>query len=305
MPAAVRLAAATVVLPDGRRLACTALGPPDGLPVVQLHGAIGTPMRGCPRTERALQEAGVRLLLPARPGFGGSDPAPGRTLVSWPDDVRALADALGLPRFAVLGVSAGGPYAAACARALGDRVAVTVLASGTVPLWGPGALGADTPLLRLGARTVRHPRASRVASELLVRAVRARPQAVVGLVERRGGAADRAHLDADRRAQMTAGILEATGAGPACILDDVRLALGPWGFAPAEVPGEVLLWHGADDATVPVGHALAHSAPIPGLRTTVLDGEGHFFLRARLPDLLAAITAAWPREGGVVARAAA
>lgn len=303
MSAAVRLAAATVRLPDGRRLACTTLGPADGLPVLQFHGAIGTPVRACPDTERVLGEAGVRLVLPQRPGFGGSDPAPRRTLTTWPADVAALADGLGLERFAVLGVSAGGPYAAACARALPDRVTVTVLASSTVPLWGPDALPAATPLLRLGVRTVRHPQASRHASDLAIRAVRARPAALLGIVERRGGRADRAHLDARRRAEMTAGVLEATAGGPACILEDVRIALGPWGFAPREVPGEVLLWHGREDATVPVEHALAHTSTVPGLRATVLDGEGHFFLRARLPELLAAIRRAWPHGARLAAPA--
>lgn len=304
MPAPVRLAAVTVPLPDGRRLSCTALGPPDGLPVLQFHGAIGTPARACPETERALQATGVRLLLPRRPGFGGSDPAPGRTLRSWPGDVAALADALGLDRFAVLGVSAGGPYAVACARALPERVALTMLASPTVPLHGAGAFPATTPLLRLGAATTRHPRLSRAAAELLVRAVRARPQALARLAEH-GAPADRTHLEG-RRDELVAAVLAATGGGrrAASILDDLRIALGPWGFDPAEVPGPVLLWHGREDATVPLGHALAHTAPMPGRRTTVLDGEGHFFLRAHLRDVLAAVTAAWPRAAGA-GRAAA
>lgn len=293
MPPAVRLAASRVPLPDGRVLACTTMGPTDGLPVLQFHGAIGTPVRPCAQTERALNAAGVRLILPQRPGFGASDPAPGRTLRSWARDVEVLADALRLSRFAIVGVSAGGPYAAACATALRGRVAATVLASTTVPLRGPGAYGADTRLLRLGARTVRHPRASRAAGEVLVRAVRARPEHLLGLIERRGGTADRAHLTPERRAQMTAAILEATAGGPACILEDVRLALGPWDFDPSTVPGPVLLWHGREDATVPVGHALRHTAGIPHRVTTVLDGEGHFFLRARLPELLAALTGAW------------
>lgn len=296
MTTTVRLAATAITLPDGRRLACTALGPPDGRPVLQLHGAIGTPVRSCPRTEAQLERAGVRLIVPQRPGFGGSDPHPGRRLVDWPADVVALADALGLSRFAVLGVSAGGPYAAACARALPDRVALTVIASGTVPLWGVDAHAATTPLLRLGVRTVRHPRASRAASGALVRAVRARPQTLLDLIVRRGGAADRAHLDDERRAQLASGVLEAIAGGPSCILDDVRLALGPWGFSPADVPGPVLVWHGRDDATVPVDHAVRHAAAYRDARITVLPGEGHFFLRERLAELLDAVQAAWPAQ---------
>ena len=46
-----------------------------------------------------------------RPGIGLSDPQPGRTLLDWPPDVAAFADAMRLDRFAVLGTSAGAPYA--------------------------------------------------------------------------------------------------------------------------------------------------------------------------------------------------
>jgi len=290
----LHLAAAAVRLPDGRRLACTAIGPRDGLPVVQLHGAIGTPLRPCATTDAALTAAGVRLILPQRPGFGDSDPHPGRTLCDWPADLAVLADALGLERFAVLGVSAGGPYAAASARAMPDRVVVTAITSGTVPLWGPDARPASTPLLRLGAHTVRRPRTSRVVSRGVVRAVRARPDLLLGLVSRRSAAADRTHLTPERRSAMVDGVLEAIAGGPECILDDVRIALGPWGFAPAEVAGEVQVWHGARDATVPVADALAVAGAIPGARTTVLMQEGHFFLRAHLAQVLAGITAAWP-----------
>ncbi len=42
----------------------------------------------------------------------------GRRLSDWPADVAALADALGIERFAVLGFSGGGAYTAACAVAV-------------------------------------------------------------------------------------------------------------------------------------------------------------------------------------------
>ena len=87
-----------------------------------------------------LARAGVRRITVDRPGVGFSDPHPGRTLLDWPDDVCALADALGLDTFAVLGTSGGGPYAAACAYALPERVTRAVLVSGLGPLDRPGAL---------------------------------------------------------------------------------------------------------------------------------------------------------------------
>src|SRR5438132_13833586 len=64
---------------------------------------------------------GVRLIAADRPGMGGSDHQPGRTVLDWPADVRVLADHLGLDRFAVLGYSGGVPFAAATAYRLADR----------------------------------------------------------------------------------------------------------------------------------------------------------------------------------------
>ena len=75
--------------------------------------------------------------LPQRPGLRPLDPQPGRTLLDFAADLDRLADALGLDRFAVLGVSAGGPYAVACAHRLPDRVTAAAAVSSLSPLCAP------------------------------------------------------------------------------------------------------------------------------------------------------------------------
>lgn len=45
----------------------------------------------------------VRVIAPERPGMGLSDVKAGRTIGDWPADAAALADALELECFAVLG----------------------------------------------------------------------------------------------------------------------------------------------------------------------------------------------------------
>ena len=65
---------------------------------------------------------GVRLISPDRPGMGRSTYQPGRRLLDWPADVAHLTEALGIEQFAVMGWSAGGPYAAVCAAKMGGRV---------------------------------------------------------------------------------------------------------------------------------------------------------------------------------------
>ena len=68
----------------------------------------------------------MRVIVPDRPGCGRSDPQPGRSLSDWPGDIAALADHLGIQRFAISGISGGGPHALACAAQLGDRISAVI-----------------------------------------------------------------------------------------------------------------------------------------------------------------------------------
>lgn len=124
---------ATVLrLAGGRRLGYAELGDAEGIPVVWCHGGLSSRLDALP-AEPAARALGVRLIAPDRPGIGSSDRVPGRTLLDWPADVSELATALGIDRFAVLGWSLGGPFAAACAFALSDRVTTLGLVAPCLP----------------------------------------------------------------------------------------------------------------------------------------------------------------------------
>jgi pimeloyl-ACP methyl ester carboxylesterase len=125
--------AAGVHLRDGRRLTYEALGRSGGFPVLYMHGAIGSPRWRSAALDAAVASLGVRYLAVNRPGFGGSDPRPGRTVADYAADVEDLADALGWERFSVIGVSAGAPFALACAWALPGRVVAAAAASPLAP----------------------------------------------------------------------------------------------------------------------------------------------------------------------------
>jgi pimeloyl-ACP methyl ester carboxylesterase len=90
-----------------------------------------------------------------RPGIGGSDPQPGRRVLDWPTDVAELADSLGLERFAVLGVSFGGPYVRACAYALPRRTIRGGLVSCIGPIDDPDAKRGMPPSTRYGLAAAR------------------------------------------------------------------------------------------------------------------------------------------------------
>ncbi|MBJ7328967.1 MAG: alpha/beta hydrolase [Solirubrobacteraceae bacterium] len=269
-----------VKLRDGRQLGYADWGNSGASAVFYFHGAVGSPMRRCAATDEALAALGIRYVLAHRPGFGLSDPQPGRTLGSWADDVAELADALDIERFAVLGVSAGAPYAAACAHRLGGRVTATGFVSGLTPE------GVTFPLRVLR----RAPRAGRAVLGTAVHGVRAQPRLLVAGLNARNGRADAAALaDPEARAVFLESFLAATDRGVRPMIEDFLLAAGPWGFAPADVRQPVELWHGVGDTTVPVAHARALADALPDCRATFAEREGHFFFRSRMTEILGAL----------------
>ena len=144
-----------IQLPDGRRLAYAIYGDPHGQPVFFFHGSPGSRYQAWV-LNRPAASLGLRIIAPERPGFGCSDFQIGRAIHHWPDDVRALADALKLGRFAVLGASGGGPYAAACAACLPDRLNRAVLVASIGPMTLPGIMDDFPPRNRLFFRIARY-----------------------------------------------------------------------------------------------------------------------------------------------------
>jgi len=105
----------TYVLADGRTLAYTCSGAPDGVPVVAHHGTPGSRLFAGLLSDAAAAE-GVRLIVPDRPGYGRSSPPPSDwTWWDWQDDLTELLDAMSIDRAALLGFSGGGPFAVAAA----------------------------------------------------------------------------------------------------------------------------------------------------------------------------------------------
>ncbi len=123
-------------LADGRALAFAEWGPPNGRPLLHFHGIPDG--RFSWGAGSACEERNIRLIAVDRPGVGGSDPKPGRSVADWASDTRELAELLEIDRFSVSGHSAGGPYALACGWKLEDRIEAVALISGVGRLDRPG-----------------------------------------------------------------------------------------------------------------------------------------------------------------------
>ena len=286
---------ATVTLPDGRRLAYTEWGDPDGKPVLHFHGTPGSRL-WCP-DEAATAAAHIRLIAPDRPGFGRSDPQEGRTFADWPKDVESLADALGIASFAVVGVSAGGPYAAACAALIPGRVETAALVSSRVLAqynwaerehakeeWSPEEL-TQFELAQSDPAA-----AADLAVEQFAAAIAPLedfPNAIHEMLQAAEG--DRWFFeDAARTATFDAHLRETWRQGLEAIRWEMIDAFQPWGFRLADISIPVTIWHGSQDPRVKQEHIDYQARTIPRSSVVVWPDAGHLGCAKYWGEILAA-----------------
>lgn len=263
-----------IQLSDGRSLAYAEYGALDGFPVVNCHGGLACRLDVAAANEIAA-EAGVRLISPDRPGVGLSDPDPGRTLTGWAQDVEGLLDQIGVERFAAMGWSMGGQYAAAVGHFLRHRVTRVAIIAGALPLTEPGVFeelpAMDRYLTRLSQRA---PWLARQGFRIMGFAPRAAPALYGRLAARDLGPADAAVIRADGFAgfvRMTRGAMRQ----PAGAVEEYRAWMRPWGFAPEDLDIPVDIWFGTQDELVDPSWPHRLASRIPNATLNIRDG-GHF-----------------------------
>ncbi len=263
-----------MTLPSGRQIAYESYGAIEGAPVLFFQGTPSSRLMHPP--DAITSEQNVRLVVIDRPGFGGSDPAPGRTLLSWAEDVAHVMDHLQLAKFRVAGVSGGAPYALATAWRWPDRVAAACVCGGSGPLDLPGALRGAAVSRQAGYWVARR------WPWLLRRAIRRQTQQSIEEFARRytahNPAADQALIaQPDFRAMYLANLKEGLRQGWRAFADEVMLVARPWGFDLAEIRVPVHLWHGDRDTSTPLAMSEGMAARIPRSALTILAGHGHLF----------------------------
>jgi pimeloyl-ACP methyl ester carboxylesterase len=282
-----------VMLRDGRRLGYSAAGRAGGAALLYMHGAIGSPVRRSDALERLIRDLDLRYVMLDRPGFGDSDPKPERTVADFARDVQDFADATELGRFSVVGVSAGVPYALACAWALPDRVAATACVSSVPPGWEFDRPTGMSPRYRLPLKLLRQaPARTARAGDRVLSLIRRHPGALAWALALAAPGSDRT-LMREREARRTAAasFLYAARGGVQPMVDDFLVCSRPWGFDLAEVQGPVRLWHGLRDRLVSLGQVEPLFRALPGGAVELTDGDGHFFFRSRLPEIITPLVA--------------
>lgn len=264
--------------PDGRRLAWTENGAQDGRPVMVLHGTPGCRLVRYGDAE-PLKAAGIRQISYDRPGYGDSDPLPGRSVRDAVADIEAILDAAGVARAGFLGTSGGGPHALAVATLLAPRATQVHCNVGVAPrlLMGDAFFEGMDPENIRRFKAVDLPRdqaRAALASDLDrgVAAARSDPMTIHG--EMKMPEADLAILR-QTAASYAQVLLEALRPGYWGFIDDFSATARDWGFDPREAKVPVIIEYGVQDVNVPAGHGLWLAENIPDATVIIHRQGGH------------------------------
>lgn len=279
-----------IVLSDGRKLRYAEWGDRSGRPMFLFHGAPAS--RWFVPDPSVTADGGVRMVTVDRPGYGGSDPLPGRRILDWPSDVVALAEALGLDQFDVAAHSSGGPYALACGHELMDRVGRVLLISCIAPQEAlhPDGLEGDDEDLALTRRARDDPLGAAAALAASIAWLAETPERFLDLPRPQPDVL--VLQDQAVRDMFLETIREAVRQGVDAYAWDVVLERRSWGFDLSTVAASVTIFQGDLDQAVAPAEAAVLARELPNAQLNAYPDAGH--------GLILAEWAAIMNESGVV-----
>jgi len=285
-----------VVVRGGRNLGYADFGSETGRTVVWYHGTPGG-RRQVPEDARVLAAKNdLRVIGIDRPGIGLSTGHLYRNILDFTTDVEILLNELKVDRFAIVGLSGGGPYALATAYAMPDRVTVAGILGGVAPHVGEesieGGLVGYLSRLRSSLPFISLPLA-RVLQVAIFGLGPFGPQAL-DLFARYSPEGDRIVFAREEiKSMFIDDIIGNSRHGISAPLRDLALFLRPWGFSVADISVPVRWWHGDADHFVPLEHA-EHLVPlIPHAQLYIRPGESHLGAFGAAEEVLHVLLEHW------------
>jgi pimeloyl-ACP methyl ester carboxylesterase len=268
----------TITLTDGRQYAFEEWGDPAGQVLFWLHGTPGGRLTRHP-DPTLWSRLGLRVVTGDRPGYGQSAPLPGRLVAHIGADVAAVADHLGVDRFAVLGGSGGGPHALAVAALLGDRIRACVPVCSAAPA-NEQEQAAMVEVNRESFRIWHEQGRPGIARRLSGLREQILADPLGGMTAQMADApeADRDWFSRPDVRQITAeSLTDALRPGVDGWVDDSVSFIQdePWGFDLSSISCPTHFWHSDDDANAPLSAVRRVLGEVPDARLTTWHGQGH------------------------------
>ncbi len=274
-------------LADGRALGFRIYGDPAGTPLLFLHGTPGSRLKFAIAHESG-RAFGLALIAPDRWGYGLTDAPAAPSLPAFAADMAALMDHLGYARFAVGGISGGGPYAAGVAARLASRVTALALISPMGPVADPACRASLSRFQRFCfAALPRSPLAIAAVFRIFRLSLERSPRLAAELATLRAGPRDKALIaDPAIAGRLLGSFREGLRPGMAGPVADVQLFARDWGIDLGAICAPARLWLGTADTAVPLSAARLLARSIPACTLTELPQEGHFWVAANHGEVL-------------------
>jgi pimeloyl-ACP methyl ester carboxylesterase len=285
-----------IAVGDDRQIGFAEFGDPQGRAIFWLHGTPGA-RRQIPMEARVYAEQRqIRLIGIDRPGIGSSTPYQYDTVFAFAEDLRTIADTLGIDKFEVIGLSGGGPYTLACAAAMSDRVVAAGVLGGVAPTSGSDAIaGGVSTLVKVAAPVIGVAGVPiRLAASGLIRLIRPVAEPALYAYARISPEADRRLLvRPEFKAMFLDDLLNGSRKQLAAPFADVVVFARDWGFRLDEVKMPVRWWHGDRDHIVPFEHGQHVVSRLPDAQLTHLPGESHLAGLGRAEEILDTMIGLW------------
>ena len=292
-----------VSVTGGRKLGYAQYGAPGGRGVLWFHGTPGARGQLHPSTKKIASRQDFRIVTVERPGIGESTPHLYSSVLEWVDDIGLLTGALGIDRFAVVGLSGGGPYALACAHEMPERVVAAGILGGVAPTVGPeAARGGLTSLTPYAAPVFKRGRkVFGKAMSLAIRFLAPFADPVMDIYLNVMPPGDRlVFADLATRRAFQQDLIRGSRGGMQSMFTDLVLFGRPWGFSLRNIRVPVEFWHGDADTFVPLSHGHHMASLIPDAQVNVRPEEGHLGGLGATEEVLAMIQSHWRRRDETV-----
>lgn len=293
-------------LSGARRLGFAEYGRADGVPIFWFHGTPGGRRQISPEARVVALELGIRLIMLERPGIGDSTAHLYRNLAEWAGDVGAIADRLGIERFACVGLSGGGPYVLACAARFPERMTGGAVLGGVAPTRGTDAIGGGAIGIARRFAPLLHPVRGLVARSLhlgtrFLLPLRSQLFDLYMMISPPGD--QRVFARPEMKEMFLDDLVRSSRTRLDAPVLDVLLFARHWGFSLGDIRVPIRFWHGDADNIVPLAHATHMAALVPDSELRIRSGESHLGALDAAHEVFTALLECWkdvPRDARAV-----
>ena len=237
----------------------------------------GTPNAGplSPLFRHYADANNFRIIEIVRPGYGSSTAIPGRTIETISKINLEVANAFGIERFALVGLSGGGPHALASAHLAGSRCLAQLVIAGLAPY--------DASNFDFVAGMTEENRDRWLLPSTSMDKFEASIEKEAAAMSSYSFEQIREMLNVDAEDPSSVEVISAFQAmfkysllnGVLGVKDDYLAFLKPWGFSLGETSMPVQLWTGTEDVSVPQSHSHHLHGVIPNSELRVIVGKNH------------------------------